>query len=302
LRPSRIAARVETKNNTPVTIAISIKVNDGVVLAADSAGSLVAQANGTTQVVQVYNNANKVFNLRKGLPIGAMAWGAGSIGKASISTLLKDLRRRFSGHDTDHADWHIDPANYTVASVAERVRAFLYDEHYVPAFAAWPQKPVMGLVVAGYGSGSAMADEYKIDVDAAGNCPPPILVRPSTECGAMWAGEPEAVTRLLAGHSPALPGALAPHLGVGVAQIQAALGAAQPQLSAQVLNDAMPIKDAIDVAEFLVDLTCKFSRYTPGAATVGGPVEIAAITKHEGFKWVKRKYYFTQELNPEFEP
>lgn len=60
----------------------------------------------------------------------------------------------------------------------------------------------------------------------------------------------------------------------------------------------MPIQDAIDLVEFLVDLTIKYSQFSPGATTVGGPIEIAAITKHEGFKWVRRKHYFTSELNP----
>ena len=27
--------------------------------------------------------------------------------------------------------------------------------------------------------------------------------------------------------------------------------------------------------------------------TVGGPVEVAVITKHEGFKWVQRKHFFS---------
>jgi hypothetical protein len=66
-----------------------------------------------------------------------------------------------------------------------------------------------------------------------------------------------------------------------------------------VVLPAMPLRDAIDLAEFMVDLTVKFSRFKPGAPTVGGPIEIAAISKHEGFRWVQRKYYFTRELNPE---
>ena len=34
------------------------------------------------------------------------------------------------------------------------------------------------------------------------------------------------------------------------------------------------------------------------AAPVGGPIEIAGITKHEGFKWVRRKHYFDTAMNP----
>jgi hypothetical protein len=71
--------------------------------------------------MNVYNHANKIFNLRKGLPIGAVTWGAGSIGSAAISTLAKDLRRRFSGDEAAHPDWRIEPNNYTIQWVAERL-------------------------------------------------------------------------------------------------------------------------------------------------------------------------------------
>ena len=31
---------------------------------------------------------------------------------------------------------------------------------------------------------------------------------------------------------------------------------------------------------------------------IRGPIEVAAVTKHEGFKWVKRKHYYDVTLNP----
>jgi hypothetical protein len=61
----------------------------------------------------------------------------------------------------------------------------------------------------------------------------------------------------------------------------------------------MPFQDAIDLAEWLVGLAIGYSRFMPGAPTVGGPIETAAISKHEGFKWVRRKHYFDARLNPE---
>ena len=65
-------------------------------------------------------------------------------------------------------------------------------------------------------------------------------------------------------------------------------------LETPLIHDAMPIQDAIDLAKFLVDLTKNFVRFNPGAQVVGGPVDIAAITKHEGFKWVNRKQYYSK--------
>jgi hypothetical protein len=70
-------------------------------------------------------------------------------------------------------------------------------------------------------------------------------------------------------------------------------------VQAPIVFPPMPIQDAIDLAEFLVHASIMYSRFSPGAPVVGGPIEIAAITKHEGFKWIKRKYYYDRKLNPE---
>nr|MDO8115318.1 hypothetical protein [Candidatus Sigynarchaeota archaeon] len=91
-----------------MTIAISIKVNDGIILAADSAASIIGKdPAGKIGVFNIYQNADKIFNLRKGSPIGAITWGSGSVGSASISTLVKDFRKKI---DSDK-DWKIDQEN-----------------------------------------------------------------------------------------------------------------------------------------------------------------------------------------------
>jgi hypothetical protein len=125
-----------------MTIAISTKVHDGLVLAADSASTIMAPAGpgGEEGIWNVYNNANKVFNLKKGLPVGGITWGAGSIGYASISTLVKDLRKRFDGDDPE---WRIDPAGYTIEEVAKKTRKFLFEEQYTPLYKDAAKKPIV---------------------------------------------------------------------------------------------------------------------------------------------------------------
>jgi len=282
-----------------VTIAISIKINDGLVLASDSASTVLGQVpSGELQVINVYNNAIKVFNLRKGLPIGAITWGAGSIGQASLSTILKDLRERFTGDDRDRADWELDEDNYTVEDVAKRLKQFIFDELYVDAFKNFPQKPGLGFIVAGYSAHAPMADEFQIDVEN-GVCNGPRSLRKREESGVTWAGEPEALNRLVMGTSSGMAGILVNYFKVAQAQLGQVMSVIQQNLQVPLVLPAMPLQDAIDLAEFMVDVTIKFSRFTPGAPTVGPPIEIAAISKHEGFRWVKRKYYFGRELNPE---
>lgn len=284
-----------------MTIAISLKVNDGLVLAADSASTLIGEdpSADAPVVVNVYNHANKIFNLRKGLPIGAITWGSGAIGTASISTLAKDLRDRFSGKDRDYPEWKIDPTNYTVEEVARRVREFMFEERYVPTFQDWQVKPALGFIVAGYSRGEAMAEEYRIAIQEDGTCEPPQPVRPKNDSGVTWSGELEAISRLVMGYGTALPTILQTNLGVSPGQVEPAMNIIQQQLAAPLVQAAMPFQDAIDLAEFLVNLTANFSRFIPGAPTVGGPIEVAAISKHEGFKWIRRKHYYSRELNSE---
>jgi hypothetical protein len=38
-------------------------------------------------------------------------------------------------------------------------------------------------------------------------------------------------------------------------------------------------------------------RMSPGEETVGGPVDVAFISKGDGFVWIKRKHYFKPDLN-----
>ncbi len=285
-----------------MTIAITIKVFDGVVLAADSAATMqdVDSSGAPIGITTVYNNANKVFNLRKGLPIGAVTWGLGNIGVASTATLMKELRARLTSEQPGYADWVLDPDSYTMEQVAQRLFELIYTERYLPVFSGNPKSaPLMGFMVSGYSSGEDQVEEYLIDLQAGGICQGPVLQTPKDVSGHItWHGQPEAMFRLILGFGTGLPGVLEQHLGVPSDQIPQVLEVLRQTLSTPLVTPGMPIQDALDLADFLADLTARYSRFTPGPATVGGPIELAAITRYEGFKWVKRKHYYHGELNP----
>lgn len=59
--------------------------------------------------------------------------------------------------------------------------------------------------------------------------------------------------------------------------------------------------DLAAMAESLVSLTSFKRRVSMEAEeTVGGPIDVAVISKGDGFVWMKRKHYFDASLNPEF--
>jgi hypothetical protein len=49
-----------------------------------------------------------------------------------------------------------------------------------------------------------------------------------------------------------------------------------------------------------VNLTSFKRHVTRDAETVGGPIDMAVISRADGFIWIKRKHYFKKELNPQF--
>lgn len=275
-----------------MTVGIAVKVFDGIVLAADSATTVDLGSAGH----QLYNSANKIFHLDRRYAIGAMTWGLGNVGSASIATIAKDLRRRFMGRDGAHSDWELDDS-FTVQAVGERLIDMVWGELYSHEFAGQSPAPLLGFVVAGYSAGSMQAEAWMVQMDDPGTRPSLDLAAGQDVSGWMAYAQPEAAFRLLKGFDPQLMAVLSQHLGpTELAQVDAVL--ASQILERPVVIPAMPFADALGLAKYLVDTTVGYRRYVLGPDTVGGQVEIVGISRHEGFKWVSRKHYYPQNLNP----
>ena len=62
----------------------------------------------------------------------------------------------------------------------------------------------------------------------------------------------------------------------------------------------LPKDELAAMAESLVNLTAFKRKITHDIETVGGPIDVAVISKGDGLVWVKRKHYFPGELNQHF--
>jgi hypothetical protein len=63
---------------------------------------------------------------------------------------------------------------------------------------------------------------------------------------------------------------------------------------------SLPIEELANLAETLVMLESLKEKVTSPSESVGGPIDVAIITKHEGFVWGKRKLYFDPKINPRY--
>jgi len=76
------------------------------------------------------------------------------------------------------------------------------------------------------------------------------------------------------------------------------------ELNMKPINDAvtvLPKDEMATMAEFLLKLTSLKQRFSMGyQESVGGLIDVAVISKVDGFVWIKRKHYFDSDLNRQF--
>jgi hypothetical protein len=219
-----------------------------------------------------------------------MTCGSGGVGNASIDTLLKDLRTRLSAT----GEGTLNHETYTMESVAASVHEFFKEKATGAGFSSF-----LVLRICGYASGKPLPEVWEVGFDS-GTAHDPFCVQKEEDIGLNWNGELEAMNRLLLGTASNLGHGNTGRQGILTEeQFKAALPKPVPHIMEPVIVGAAPIQDAIELARFMVETTKGFIKFAINRPkVVGGATEIAAITKHEGFKWVQRKLFYSKELNP----
>ena len=64
--------------------------------------------------------------------------------------------------------------------------------------------------------------------------------------------------------------------------------------------EPLAVRELAHVASTLVGLGSFQKQMSRDRETVGGPVDVAVISKGDGFIWIDRKHYFDKELNSHF--
>lgn len=64
--------------------------------------------------------------------------------------------------------------------------------------------------------------------------------------------------------------------------------------------DALPKDELANMAESMIHITSLKRKIASDLESVGGDIDVALISKGDGFIWKKRKHYFKAELNPHF--
>ena len=270
-----------------MTICISVRVAEGLVLAADSAVMLEGTIN-TSQgqqrgIVQTFEFANKVAQF-KDYPIGVMSWGIGSISDRSVPSLVMESEYNYASVK--------DNESYTVRQVADALLEELR-RRYVAAYSSQSRQPRLGLFVGGYSARQFFSDQYTYEFPTSQDWE---TVRPNKpdggpSFGANWYGQTNALMRLIKGYDArGLDGLV--QRGADQAVIQRWVDDEASEWP--VVFDGMPLQDAIDFADYAAQVTIGAFRFGVGPPRCGGNIDIAVITP-VAFHWAQRKQWSIKE-------
>lgn len=283
-----------------MTICVSVKVSEGLVLAADSTAAIQgalqdAAGASTVGILKTYDHVRKLSHI-KDYPIGTLTWGTALVGARSVESLVKEYeyslpsleeenekikeRRKRAGVKTD------ERYQYSVQDIAlgllNHVKHF-----YEKEFAGQPpdRQPLLGILVSGYSAGQFFPDQWLIELPASATLKP---VRPDIngkpDFGANWFGLTDAIVRLHWGRDDQALDILAKHFSVPPEEIRQLLD----RLQYPVFFGGMPLQDAIDYAVYVVNVVIGRFRFVVGAPLCGGEIDVAVITPN-AFTWVQRK-------------
>ena len=274
-----------------MSLAIVFKGPEGVVLAADSRVTLMAQLQGLpapagANVVMpaTFDNATKLLSIPSQRHVAAVTYGVGAIGPNAPRTAASFIPE-FDFHVTQQGD-----ARLTVQAFAQALSGFFATQWTVAGMPSLPGQDMVFLV-AGYDDPQAAYGRvFEVKIPSA---PAPNELVPGGQFGAAWGGQRELTDRLLQGFDPTLPMRVQQILNVpaaGQASAAAALETAlRNQLSMPIPYQFLALQDSVDFCIFLLRTTITIQKWIVGVRGVGGAIDLATITRTEGFAAIQQK-------------
>lgn len=260
-----------------VSIGLIIKGPEGLVLAAESRITLETRnAQGVIINSVTYDNAHKVLCFGKqDSPhsyIGVVTYGLGGINLRSAHSFIPEFQSV------------LPDKRLTVEEFAKTLSDFFMHQWKNSNDPSPYQGPPMTFVIGGFNEGEPYGRVYSVSIPQT---PIPIEQQPDA-FGVTWGGQREIVDRLVSGYDARAIQLAQQTLGLNQDQVKKLTDA----LSSLQLNmpiALMPIQDCVDLAVLFIRTTIEGQRLTATIRGCGGPIDIACVTRNEGFRFVQKK-------------
>ena len=265
-----------------MSLGIAFKGAEGIVLAADSRVTLNTVNTQTVphQVLSAYyDNATKLLQVNAQAYVGAVTYGAGAIGQRSPRTAHSYLPE-FEGELTAS-----NSGRLSVEVFASKLSDFFMRQWQAAQMP--PNSPPMVFLVGGYDEGAPYGRLFECFVPTAPK--PKEQHLGSDQFGMVWGGQREFTDRIIAGFDGQLPGIVQGILGLNDHQRDDLGTQLKDRLQANIPFAFLPLQDSVDLSILLIRTTIAVQNWVAGVRGVGGPIDVATITRTAGFTPVQQK-------------
>ena len=267
-----------------MSLGIVFKGAEGVVLAADSRVTLTREipqpgpVARTLLLPSTFDNATKLLFVPSQKWVGAVTFGVGAVGGAqprTAASFLPEFERELDNEP-----------RMAVEEFARRLGEFYLRQWQAHMPANLPAGNDMVFLVGGYDEGAAYGRVFTLAVPTA---PDPVEQHASQNFGATWGGQRTYADRIMQGFDDSGVSLLQQHLGLTDAQRNAASQHLKENNPLALPYQFLPLQDCVDLCILLIRTTINMQRFTLDLRGVGGPIDVATVTRIDGFQPVQQK-------------
>jgi hypothetical protein len=262
-----------------MSLGVVIKGTEGIVLAADSRVTLEAKKPDGPVIPVNFDNATKLLTFSPPHNfVGAVTYGVAVIGQRTAHSLLPEFEEAFlAKYD----------ARQNVEIYAEALSQF-YLARWKENLPMPPEYkgPPMTFLVGGYSPKEPYWTMFIINIP---NNPKPIEQYRGNNFGMNWGGQLEIASRLIHGVDPRLMLLLKKEFNLTDEKVSELQKKIRAEVEFPIPYTVLPLQDCVELAIFLISTTMTAQRLAIGIRGVGGPIDVAIITRTKGLECVQQK-------------
>jgi len=268
-----------------MSLGIAFKGPEGIVLAADSRVTLNAETPPIDGKIRIFSsafdNATKLLKVNKQTHAGAVTYGLGALGQSEPRTTHSFLPEFEDSLLKKYGDIRL-----SVEEFSKGLSDFFMDQWNQRMPKDYKGEPMLFLV-GGYDVNAPYGRIFQVAVP---NAPQPIEKNAGQgEFGVTWGGQLEIATRLLSGFDPNLLNIVQQELKLPQQQLTKLEEKLRMFLTLPIPFQFLPLQDCVDLSIYLIKTTIELQKWSLGIRGVGGAIDVATITRIDGFTYIQRK-------------
>jgi hypothetical protein len=277
-RSFKIRHKVFGQGGNEVSVGMVFKNPEGLVLAADSRVTLRYNVPGTQILSQAYyDNATKLLKVTGQDFVGVIAVGLAVLGAATprtVSSFLPEFEKELGNNQ----------GRMKTSDFASKFGQFFLRQYQALMPSAGAFEPMV-FFVAGYDESEAYGRIYRLVIPSE---PTPTEIK-ANEFGIQWEGQTEIIARIVNGYDVPLLSAIQNRMHASTSEFTQLANDMSAASSIKIPYQFIPLQDAADLCILLVETATQLMKYTTDVRGVGGPVDVATVTRVDGFRWVQHK-------------